>query len=93
MAMAHGYAKAAGRPMAVLAHGTVGLQHAAMAVYNAWSDRAPVMIMAGNLLDATKRRAGVEWSISCPVSSRRWPCGLSPASPSAAILPSSPSPM
>src|SRR5712692_11541435 len=31
VAMAHGYAKARGKPMAVLAHGTVGLQHAAMA--------------------------------------------------------------
>src|SRR5262249_6948108 len=31
VAIAHGYAKAAGRPMAILAHSTVGLQHAAMA--------------------------------------------------------------
>src|SRR5712664_2487812 len=38
VAMAHGYAKAAGKPMGVLAHGSVGLQHAAMAVYNAWVD-------------------------------------------------------
>ena len=36
VAMAHGYAKVAGKPMGVLVHGTVGLQHAAMAVYNAW---------------------------------------------------------
>jgi len=34
--MAHGYAKVEGKPMAVLAHGTVGLQHAAMAIYNAY---------------------------------------------------------
>jgi acetolactate synthase-1/2/3 large subunit len=61
VAMAHGYAKAAGKPMGVLAHGTVGLQHAAMAVYNAWCDRVPVMIFAGNFLDADKRRPGVEW--------------------------------
>jgi acetolactate synthase I/II/III large subunit len=61
VALAHGYAKAAGKPMGVLAHGTVGLQHAAMGVYNAWADRAPVLMMAGNLLDATKRRPGVEW--------------------------------
>jgi thiamine pyrophosphate-dependent acetolactate synthase large subunit-like protein len=59
--MAHGYAKAAGKPMAILAHGTVGLQHASMGIYNAWSDRVPMMVIAGNVLDATKRRAGVEW--------------------------------
>ena len=61
VAMAHGYAKAAGKPMGILAHGTVGLQHAAMAVYNAWCDRVPVMIFAGNFLDGNKRRPGVEW--------------------------------
>ncbi len=61
VAMAHGYAKAAGKPMGILAHGTVGLQHAAMAVYNAWCDRVPIMMFAGNFLDADKRRPGVEW--------------------------------
>jgi acetolactate synthase I/II/III large subunit len=44
-----------------LAHGTVGLQHATMAVYNAWCDRVPIMMFAGNILDADKRRPGVEW--------------------------------
>ena len=61
VAMAHGYAKVAGKPMGILAHGTVGLQHATMAVYNAWCDRVPVMMFAGNFLDADKRRPGVEW--------------------------------
>ncbi len=64
VALAHGYAKIAGKPMAVLAHGTVGLQHAAMAVYNAYCDRVPVYIVLGNLLDATQRRPGVEWAHS-----------------------------
>jgi acetolactate synthase I/II/III large subunit len=59
--MAQGYAKAAGKPMGMMAHGTVGLQHAAMAVYNAWCDRVPVVMFAGNFLDADKRRPGVEW--------------------------------
>jgi acetolactate synthase-1/2/3 large subunit len=59
--MAHGYAKASGKPMAVFAHGTVGLQHASMAVYNAWCDRVPIVIVAGNTIDATMRRPGVEW--------------------------------
>ena len=64
VAMAHGYFKAEGKPMAVLCHGTVGLQHAAMAIYNAYCDRVPVYVMAGNSLDATLRRPGVEWSHS-----------------------------
>src|SRR3989441_3946398 len=61
VAMAHGYAKAAGKPMGIMAHGTVGLQHATMAVYNAWCDRVPVMIFGGNFMDAAHRRPGVEW--------------------------------
>jgi len=64
VAMAHGYFKAEGKPMAVLCHGTVGLQHAAMAIYNAYCDRVPVYVLAGNSLDATLRRPGVEWSHS-----------------------------
>src|SRR4051812_38126153 len=62
--MAHGYAKVAGRPMAALVHGTVGLQHAAMAVYNAWCDRVPAVILVGNIADAVQRRPGVEWAHS-----------------------------
>ena len=64
VAMAHGYAKAAGKPMGVFVHGSVGVQHAAMAIYNAWVDRVPVMIFAGNGLDAVKRRPGTEWNHS-----------------------------
>lgn len=64
VAMAHGYFKAEGKPMAVLCHGTVGLQHAAMAIYNAYCDRVPVYMLAGNTLDATLRRPGVEWAHS-----------------------------
>ena len=57
----HGYAKVAGKPMACLVHSNVGLMHASMAIYNAWCDKVPMMILAGNGLDATKRRPGVEW--------------------------------
>jgi len=64
VAMAHGYFKIEGKPMAVLCHGTVGLQHASMAIYNAYCDRVPVYILAGNHLDATMRRPGVEWAHS-----------------------------
>jgi len=57
--MAHGYFKVAGKPLLSLVHGTVGLQHASMAVYNAWCDRVPVIIMGGNDLDAAHRPPGV----------------------------------
>jgi thiamine pyrophosphate-dependent acetolactate synthase large subunit-like protein len=61
IAMAHGYSKAAGKPMAAIVHGTVGLQHGAMAIYNAWVDRVPIVLFCGNGLDATTRRPGTEW--------------------------------
>src|SRR5262252_3595133 len=64
VAMGHGYAKVEGKPLGVFAHGTVGLQHAAMAIYNAWCDRVPVYVMLGNQLDATLRRPGAEWAHS-----------------------------
>jgi acetolactate synthase-1/2/3 large subunit len=51
VAMAHGYFKVEGKPIAVFAHGTVGLQHAAI----------PVYIVLGNTLDATMRQPGFEW--------------------------------
>jgi len=57
--MAHGYAKVAGKPMALLFHGTVGLQHSTMAVYNAWCDRVPLILMVGNHMDAASRPPGV----------------------------------
>jgi len=61
VAMAHGYAKMEGKPMAMMCHGVVGLQHAAMALYNAWCDRVPVYVMIGNILEADKRAPGAEW--------------------------------
>ena len=60
VAMAHAYYKAEGKPLAVLSHGTVGLQHASMAIYNAWCDRVPVYVILGNYNDAAVRR-GAEW--------------------------------
>ena len=62
VAMSHGYAKIERKPLCVFAHGTVGLQHAAMAIYNAYCDRVPVYIIIGNNLDATKRDSAYgEW--------------------------------
>jgi acetolactate synthase I/II/III large subunit len=64
VAMAHGYSKIEGKPPLVFAHGTVGLQHATMAIYNAYCDRAPAYMIVGNTIDATMRRPGVEWDHS-----------------------------
>jgi acetolactate synthase-1/2/3 large subunit len=61
VAMADGYAKMEGKPLAVMAHSTVGLQHAAMAIYNAYAGRVPAFIILGNTIDAAARRPGVEW--------------------------------
>jgi thiamine pyrophosphate-dependent acetolactate synthase large subunit-like protein len=47
--------------MAVMAHSTVGLQHAAMAIYNSYAARMPVFIILGNTIDAEARRPGIEW--------------------------------
>jgi thiamine pyrophosphate-dependent acetolactate synthase large subunit-like protein len=62
VALAHGYAKVTGRPMAVIVHSNVGLMHASMAIYDAWCDRAPVLILgATGPVDAARRRPWIEW--------------------------------
>jgi acetolactate synthase-1/2/3 large subunit len=61
VAMADGYAQVEGKPLIAVGHGTVGIQHAAMAVYNSFCGRIPVYIIAGNTLDAAARRPGIEW--------------------------------
>jgi thiamine pyrophosphate-dependent acetolactate synthase large subunit-like protein len=45
--MAHGYGKAEGKPMCALLHGTIGIQHAAMSIYQAYYDRTPILMLAG----------------------------------------------
>src|SRR5580704_10864101 len=62
--MAHGYAKIEGRPMCVFVHSNVGLQHGSMAIFNAYVDRVPIYLIAGNTIDETMRRPGVEWDHS-----------------------------
>jgi acetolactate synthase-1/2/3 large subunit len=57
--MAHGYFKVAGKPLMTLCHGTVGLQHATMGIFNAWCDRVPVIVVGGNDMDAAHRPPGV----------------------------------
>ena len=60
--IAHGYAKASGRPMVAILHNLVGLLHANMAVYYAYADRVPVFIIgATGPMDETKRRPRIDW--------------------------------
>jgi len=60
-AMCNGYYKAALKPAAMMCHGTVGLQHAAMNIYNAWCDRAPMVAILGNHADASARLGATTW--------------------------------
>lgn len=60
--IAHGYGKAAGEPMAVLTHDLVGLQHASMAIFNAWVDRVPMLVLGGSgPRDEEDRRPWLDW--------------------------------
>ena len=60
VAMCHGYAKIAGKPMAAMMHDTVGLQHGSMAIYNAYADRAPVFLITPSAPDARTRKTMVQ---------------------------------
>jgi thiamine pyrophosphate-dependent acetolactate synthase large subunit-like protein len=62
IAVAHGYAKATDRMIAAAVHANVGLLRTPMAVYNAWCDRAPILMLgATGPWDATKRRPWIDW--------------------------------
>jgi len=62
VAIAHGFARVTGEPMGVIVHSNVGLMHASMAVYNAWCDRMPVLILGGiGPLDSARRRTPIDW--------------------------------
>src|SRR5499433_3161377 len=62
VALAHGYAKARGVPMAAIVHDIVGLQHASMAIFNAFCDRAPILVLgATGPMDAARRRPWIDW--------------------------------
>ncbi len=62
VAIAHGWAKVTGQPLGVILHSNVGLMHATMAIFNAWCDRVPVVVLgATGPVDATKRRPWIDW--------------------------------
>jgi len=62
VAIAHGYAKVTGKAMVTAVHSNVGLMHATMAMFNAWCDRMPVIVLgATGPVDAVKRRPWIDW--------------------------------
>jgi thiamine pyrophosphate-dependent acetolactate synthase large subunit-like protein len=62
VAIAHGYAKVTEQPLLAIVHSNVGLMHASMAIYNAWCDRLPVLLLgATGPVDAARRRPWIDW--------------------------------
>jgi thiamine pyrophosphate-dependent acetolactate synthase large subunit-like protein len=62
VAIAHGYTKVAGKPLAAILHSNVGLMHGSMAIFDAWVDRVPVIVLgATGPVDAAKRRPWIDW--------------------------------
>ena len=60
--IAHGFAKASGKPMLAILHNLVGLLHANMAIYHAYADRVPVFVVgATGPMDESKRRPRIDW--------------------------------
>src|SRR5712691_1237148 len=61
-AMAEGYYVATGKPQATLVHNIVGLQHASKAIYEAWLNSVPMIVIGGTgPLDSTHRRPWIDW--------------------------------
>ncbi|MEO5784704.1 MAG: thiamine pyrophosphate-binding protein, partial [Casimicrobiaceae bacterium] len=66
--VAHGYAKASGKPMVAILHNLVGLLHANLAVYYAYIDRVPIFIIgATGPMDESKRRPRIDWTHTAQV--------------------------
>jgi thiamine pyrophosphate-dependent acetolactate synthase large subunit-like protein len=62
VALAHGYAKAKGKPMIAIVHNMVGLQHASMAIFNAYIDRVPILVLGGTgPMNTKRRRPRIDW--------------------------------
>ncbi|MGH2735695.1 MAG: thiamine pyrophosphate-binding protein [Actinomycetota bacterium] len=66
--IAHGYAKASGRPLPVILHDLVGLLHGTLAIYYAYIDRVPILVFGGSgPMDITQRRPNIDWIHSANV--------------------------
>jgi acetolactate synthase-1/2/3 large subunit len=70
VSLAHGYAKATGRVAVAAVHDLVGLMHASMAVFDAWCDRAPVLVLGGGGPAATRARRPIDWLHSAAVQAQ-----------------------
>ena len=64
VAVAHGYAKASGNPAAAAIHDLVGLMHASMAVFDAWADGVPLLILGGSGPELPRERRSLDWTHS-----------------------------
>ena len=73
--IAMGYAQMAGKPMAIIVHNTVGLQHASMNIYNAYAARVPmVKAISGPVTSTVPLMISPPWntgdrSVNSPTSS------------------------
>ena len=89
--IAQGYAKATDEPMGCILHSNVGLMHGMMGIFNAWCNRAPMIIMgATGPVDAPQRRPWIDWihttkdqGAGSPKGSPAWRA-CSPATPTPA---------
>ncbi len=60
--IAHGFAKATGRPMAAIVHDVVGLLHGSLGLFYATTDRCPVIVLGGaGPMDTMRRRPEIDW--------------------------------
>jgi len=59
--IAHGYAKATGKPMLAIVHNVVGLLHATFGIYYAYLDRAPIVVIGGCGAMSIPQRRSIDW--------------------------------
>jgi thiamine pyrophosphate-dependent acetolactate synthase large subunit-like protein len=70
VSLAHGYAKATGGVAVAAVHDLVGLMHASMAVYDAWCDRVPLLLLGGGGPLTTGARRPIDWLHSAAVQAQ-----------------------
>lgn len=61
VSLAHGYAKAIGGIGVAAVHDLVGLMHASMAVYDAFCDRTPMLLLGGSGPADPAQRRPIDW--------------------------------
>ncbi len=61
VSMAHGWSKATGRLGVAAVHDLVGLMHGSMAVYDAFCDRTPLLLLGGSGPADPAQRRPIDW--------------------------------